>query len=195
MPTGKNWIYSFKPIFKVIDPVVLEKIFEGYNQIWAWRQSLSNDQSFTDKLSFPHRNELHMKFGLNWSSGFIKEVIWKWWRAADEKTDDEGLYDHIYLSLWLRWSKTTNTCINKHIWWLQRRKLYGTPWYNCMGTKQPLYNWISVNVTISPLAVCVTVDDHEYIICTKPTHKYIGELYAEVGYAESTDMNCIYTEQ
>ena len=43
----------YKPSFMEIGSPVLEKIFEGFYQIWAWRPSWSCDLDVANKLLFP----------------------------------------------------------------------------------------------------------------------------------------------
>ena len=62
--------------FKEIRPLVLEeKVFKGFNHIWAWRPSWSCDLNHLYKLSFPLPTRLYIKFGFDWSSGFRGEDI------------------------------------------------------------------------------------------------------------------------
>ena len=52
------------PSFVEIGPLVLEKNFEGFYHIWAWRPSWSCDPDAANKLSFPLPKEAPHKIWL-----------------------------------------------------------------------------------------------------------------------------------
>ena len=62
------------PSFVKIGLPVLEKIFEGFYHIRAWRPSWSCDPDAANKLSFPLPRRLHIKFGFDWPSGFGDDI-------------------------------------------------------------------------------------------------------------------------
>ena len=49
--------------------------FYGFYHIWAWRPSWSCDLDHLYKLYFPFPRRLHIKFGLDWQSGFREEDV------------------------------------------------------------------------------------------------------------------------
>ena len=54
--------------------VLEEKIFKGFEHIWAWRPLWSCDLDHLYIFShFPRR--LHIKFGFDWPSGFSGEDV------------------------------------------------------------------------------------------------------------------------
>ena len=60
--TMMNWSpQCYIPSFMKSSPPVLEKIFEGFYHIWAWRQSWSCDQDHVNKFSFPYTCKLSYK--------------------------------------------------------------------------------------------------------------------------------------
>ena len=52
-----------------------EEDFKGFYHILAWRPYLSRDHKHLYKLSFPFTGRLHVKFGIDWLSGFREEVV------------------------------------------------------------------------------------------------------------------------
>ena len=52
-----------------------EEDFEVFYHIWALRPSWSCDPHAANKLSFPLKRRLQIKFGFDWASGFGEEDV------------------------------------------------------------------------------------------------------------------------
>ena len=62
------------PSFKIIGLWVLEKMFKGFDNIWAWC-NLGKVTNFT-KCMFPlPKRRLHIKFGFDWPSVSEKKMF------------------------------------------------------------------------------------------------------------------------
>ena len=75
----------YMPSQKVIGPLVLEKIFEGFLSYMGMTAILviwprPSKQTF---VPTSHCSRLHMKFGFDWPSSF-GEDLWKWWMDMDD---------------------------------------------------------------------------------------------------------------
>ena len=75
------------PSHKVIGPLVLEKIFEGFfYHIWAWRSSWPCDPDPANKLSFPYPTEAPHKIWLRLAQRF-------WRRTSLKMVDGRTTYN------------------------------------------------------------------------------------------------------
>ena len=80
------------PSHKVIGPLVLEKIFEGFLPYMGVATILGHvTQTRGTTFHFPMPLRLHMKFGFDRPSGFGEEDLWKWWMT------DGGMYNGPWL--------------------------------------------------------------------------------------------------
>ena len=53
----------------------VEDFLKGFYHIWVWQPSWSCDPDTANKLSFPLPRRLHIKFGIDWPSGFREEDL------------------------------------------------------------------------------------------------------------------------
>ena len=83
---------TYQVSWEIGQPVMEKKIFEGFSHIWAWQPSWSCDPDAGNNFRSPYPRRAHIKFGLDWSRGFVEEDVWKCERTTEWTVVVLGFY-------------------------------------------------------------------------------------------------------